>query len=142
MNPKQKLAVLCNELATIRQIAGTVRQFFELVWIRDASGLHSALKEQSGQELAAVMIDNSSAHVNAIQLLQLVREQCPQAKRILLSDYCDLAIIVQGLHSGAVQQIVYKPIYAPELLAAIGGPVMKAALAAARSAGTGVRAAG
>jgi DNA-binding NarL/FixJ family response regulator len=66
------------------------------------------------------MIDNSIPQINAIELLESVRVRCPTARRLLLSDYCDLGIIVQGLHTGAVQGIVYKPIYAPELLAAIG----------------------
>jgi hypothetical protein len=52
--------------------------------------------------------------------LESVRRNCPKARRILISDYCDLAIIVQGLHTGAVERIVYRPIHAPELLAAIG----------------------
>jgi DNA-binding NarL/FixJ family response regulator len=65
-------------------------------------------------------VDNSIAQPSAIEVLELVRSKQPSARRVLLTDHCDLGIIVQGLHTGSVQHIVYKPIFGPELLQAIG----------------------
>jgi len=105
----------------VRGITDAVGRVVEICWARDAQSLRELTpSQQHAQPPIAVMVDNSIPQINAIELLESVRVRCPTARRLLLSDYCDLGIIVQGLHTGAVQGIVYKPIYAPELLAAIG----------------------
>jgi ActR/RegA family two-component response regulator len=68
----------------------------------------------------AVMVDMSVVQVDAIKLLDSARGIRSSVRRILLTDFCDLNIIVQGLHTGAIERIVYKPIYAPEVLGALG----------------------
>jgi DNA-binding NtrC family response regulator len=116
--PRPKITVLCNELATVRGITDSLGRGFELVLAGDAQTLQASLERESPP--AAVMVDMSVIQVDAIKLLDSMRGICPQARRILLTDFCDLNIIVQGLHTGAIERIVYKPIYGPELLSAIG----------------------
>jgi DNA-binding NtrC family response regulator len=113
---KNKIVVLCTELASIRAITESAGRIFEMAWARDAK----TFTDQLAEEPAAVVVDNAVAHTAAIGLLQTVRKAYPQARRVLLTDYCDLAIIVQGLHTESVQKIVYKPVHGPELLNALG----------------------
>jgi DNA-binding NarL/FixJ family response regulator len=118
---KPYFSVLCTELPSVRAIADAVGRAVEICWAGDAQSLRAVTpSQQHAQPPIAVMVDNSIPQINAIELLEAVRVRCPTSRRLLLSDYCDLGIIVQGLHTGAVQGIVYKPIYAPELLAALG----------------------
>ncbi|HMB95464.1 MAG TPA: hypothetical protein VKK61_05445 [Tepidisphaeraceae bacterium] len=118
MIKRQKLAVMCNELATVRAITDAVGRSFELTLTGDAQTLRNVLHQE--EPPAAVMIDIAAVQVDAIKLLDLARSECSTARRILLTDFCDLRIIVQGLHTGTIERIVYKPIHAPELLGAIG----------------------
>lgn len=117
---------------------------FDLTWTRDTRGMENLISQQPAP--IAVIVDNAVPQVNAIETLQTVRQLAPQARRILLSDHCDLAIIVHGLHTGAVERIVYRPIYVPELFNAIGlehlpraalSPTVAAANAAARPRAVG-----
>jgi DNA-binding NtrC family response regulator len=113
---KNKIVVLCSELASIRAITESAGRLFEIAWARDAR----TFVDQLAEEPSAAVVDNAAAHTAAIGLLQTVRQTHPKARRVLLTDYCDLAIIVQGLHTEAVQKIVYKPVHGPELLHALG----------------------
>jgi ActR/RegA family two-component response regulator len=118
MMPRPKITVLCNELAAVRAITDALGRGFELSLAGDAQTLLASLERESSS--AAVMVDMSVIQVDAIKLLEKVRGICSQSRRILLTDFCDLNIIVQGLHTGSIERIVYKPIYGPELLSAIG----------------------
>jgi DNA-binding NtrC family response regulator len=115
---RPKLATMCNELSTVRAVTAAVSRSFELALAGDVQALQAILSKEPAP--LAVMVDIATVQVDAIKLLETVRKQYPTARRILLTDFCDLRIIVQGLHTGAIQRIVYKPIYPPELLGALG----------------------
>lgn len=117
-NKRPRLVLLCVELQAVRALTSMLGRVCELNWARDAKGLVNL----AGDEPApiAIIVDQSMPNVNAIEVLGSVKNVRPQTRRILLTEYCDLGIIVQGLHTGAVQQIVYKPVHAPELLASLG----------------------
>jgi FixJ family two-component response regulator len=86
--------------------------------MRDLNGLMNSVKQSPGP--VAVIIDNAVPQISAIETLESIRAAGVKSRRILITDYCDLGIIVQGLHTGAIERIVYKPIHSPELLGAIG----------------------
>jgi ActR/RegA family two-component response regulator len=127
MPPKRnRLTVLCTDLASIRAITEGTSRFFDLLWTRDLNGLMVSLKADPTP--VAAIVDHAVAHDKSIDLLNAIRTTFPRVRRILVSDYCDLGLIVQGLHTGAVERIVYKPIHAPELLGAIGAENLPASL--------------
>jgi DNA-binding NarL/FixJ family response regulator len=125
---RQSLAVLCTELASVRTITDAASKFFELIWVYDSRTLGATLSNAEQQAMAVIIDHSATSQTPAIDLLQSVRTSSPNVKRVLLTDYCDLGIIVSGLHTGAVQHIVYKPIHAPELLNAIGAPNLPTAI--------------
>jgi response regulator RpfG family c-di-GMP phosphodiesterase len=115
---RPKLAIFCTDFQTIRTLTTSVSSLIELLWSRDPRGLKDIAADST--DLAAVLVDIAAAQDDAIQVFQSIKSLRPQVRRILLTDYCDLSIIVRGLHTEAVQTIVYKPVYVPELLAAVG----------------------
>ena len=52
-------------------------------------------------------------------MLETAQRHAPDARRVLLTTYHDLASIVDGLHSGAIEKLVQKPFTVGELLSAI-----------------------
>lgn len=51
-----------------------------------------------------------------MELLALAQKLRPDARRILIANYSDLALFVEGLHTGAIERTTSKPIDATELL--------------------------
>jgi DNA-binding NtrC family response regulator len=115
---RPKIAILCTEMETVRLLATSMSRVVELMWSRDGKSLLDMVGES--EDCTAAVIDIAAAPGNAIDVLQSVKRLRPAMKRVLVTDYCDLSIIVQGLHTSAVQSIVYKPIHIPELLGALG----------------------
>jgi DNA-binding NtrC family response regulator len=131
---RPKIVILCTEMETVRLLAASMSRNVELMWSRDGKSLLEIACES--EDCAAAVIDIAAVPGEGIELLQSVRKMRPQTKRVLITDYCDLSIIVQGLHTSAVQSIVYKPIHVPELLGAVGlanHPMMPVGAAAAGS---------
>lgn len=118
MYNRPRIIVLCADPAAVRPINSALSRNCDMVWAREARGVIRLAGDESSP--AAIIIDNTVPQVNAIELFQEIKKACPTARRILVSDYCDLGLIVQGLHTGAIQSIVYKPINAAELTAALG----------------------
>lgn len=133
---QSKIIVWCNELQSMRAITDILARNFQLVSARDPGSFTSLISQDVAP--VAALVDNAAAQGKAIDTLQAVRKVNASVRRILLTDYCDLGIIVQGLHTEAIQKIVYKPIHGPELLGAIGQaaivPMMPAAMHRSASA--------
>jgi DNA-binding NtrC family response regulator len=64
---------------------------------------------------------------DGMSLLEIIRTQDPEIQRIVLTTYSDLARLIDGLHSGAIQKLVKKPINRHEFLTAIAPSAARAA---------------
>jgi DNA-binding NtrC family response regulator len=56
---------------------------------------------------------------NGIDLLESARSMRPSVRRVMITNYADLASIIPGVHSGAIQSLAQKPASDDELRAAI-----------------------
>ncbi|HVT90615.1 MAG TPA: hypothetical protein VHD56_17300 [Tepidisphaeraceae bacterium] len=117
---RPSLIVVCVDLKTVGTIVNATSRSYDLLWARDINAIRTML--DSGAAPHALLIDNAVPQIAALEVLQIAQKSHGQVKRVLISDYCDLSLIVQGLHTGAVERIVYKPITSAELIAALGTP--------------------
>lgn len=65
---------------------------------------------------ATVIAENIEHSQRMIEFLKTVRARCPGAKRLLLTEACNLALVVSALHSGVVDHLVYQPLEERELV--------------------------
>jgi DNA-binding response OmpR family regulator len=119
---RPRILVLCTDATSMRGITAALSRSCDLIWVRDGEAL---LRLADLEQPAAAMVDIAVPSANAIETLQNLKARRSETRRILLTDYCDLGLIVQGLHTGAVQSIVYKPVHPAELAAAVGGQVVQ-----------------
>ena len=71
------------------------------------------------QDTGVVITEHVLRTATGVSLLESARTMRPAARRVLLTTYHDLASIVAGLHSGAIDRLVSKPFTVAELLHAI-----------------------
>ncbi len=122
MQPTQryKLIALDSDEKTLREIAETVSPNFETIRVRNPQ---LALNLCEDEPLVRVLVTEHVVHPQTGQsLLEVVRLRYPSIRRVMLTTYADLAVIVAGLHTGAFQYLAHKPIQRGELLAAVGQP--------------------
>ncbi|MCW3005268.1 MAG: hypothetical protein JWQ20_4566 [Conexibacter sp.] len=115
--PKPPLIALDGDDAVLRTIAQVAAPYYLVLATRDPRKLLGWLEHYA--DVAAVVTEHVLQTASGVSLLQSVRTMRPAARRVLLTPYHDLASIVDGLHSGAIERLVAKPFTHAELLTAI-----------------------
>jgi DNA-binding NtrC family response regulator len=87
---------------------------------------------RSNATVNAIIVAQNLGGGKALEVLGSAQNIRPEVRRILIASYSDLAIFVEGLHSGAVQRTISKPFDATELLGLVR---VRAMSGPARSAG-------
>jgi DNA-binding NtrC family response regulator len=75
-----------------------------------------ALSWLENDATSAVVIAQNLRGCRALELLEAAQKLRPNARRILIAVYSDLALFVNSFHSGAIQRTISTPIDANELL--------------------------
>ncbi|HSZ55371.1 MAG TPA: response regulator [Tepidisphaeraceae bacterium] len=127
-----KLLALDEDDSTLGQIARVASGHYSVMQLKSPSRALGLLEADPSIEV--FVTEHVMRFGNGVELLETVRTMRPEVRRVMLTNYSDLAGIVLGLHSGAIQQLVQKPAGDLELLHAISPAVaqQRAAVTARR----------
>jgi DNA-binding NtrC family response regulator len=114
---KPRLLALDGDDTVLRVVAELGCAYYTVHATRSARTLLAWLNTY--EDVAVVVTEHVLAAAAGVALLETARTMRPAARRVLITTYHDLASIVHGLHSGAIQKLVQKPFGRQELLAAI-----------------------
>jgi DNA-binding response OmpR family regulator len=118
--PNQKILVISSDVKLRRQVSDIAKEWFAVLSTADErEGLSRIL---SDARVTCVVTDHTTAHSNGVAVLEKVRASRPAARRVLLAEADDFASLIVGLHSGAIEYLVHKPISPVELRAALQPP--------------------
>jgi DNA-binding NtrC family response regulator len=128
-----KPALLCvTESAPLaRQIVKVTSEWLEVFHARTPEQATALLDLQ--KNIAIIVTESDVGDVTGIQILEAAQAQRPDVRRVLLTEYRDLSLLVQGLHSGVVQKSVEKPLREREFLATVLPPRQSVGARAASS---------
>jgi DNA-binding NtrC family response regulator len=117
VDTKRFLLALDGDDSTLRAVAETAAPYYQAHVTRDPRKFLAWL--ENVEHLGAVVTEHVLRTSTGLALLEATRKLRPHARRVLMTTYHDLASIVAGLHSGAIQHLVQKPFTPADLLAAI-----------------------
>ena len=132
---KPKLLALDNDETVLREIARVLVGHFTVLPVRQPVRAIGLL--ETHKDIRVFITEQVLSTADGVELLETVRFIRPDVRRIMLTTYTDLASIVSGLHSGAVERLVQKPVCDAELLAVVCPELQnpQRAVTAARAAG-------
>lgn len=78
---------------------------------------------QTDEEVVAVIVSQDLKAAKAITVLEAAKKLRPDARRILIANYAHLNTFVDGLHSGAIQRTISRPIDETEVLSLLRIPI-------------------
>jgi ActR/RegA family two-component response regulator len=114
---RQTLIALDEDNATLQQIEAIASPLYAIVATRSAE---RALSVVRADPTAAVLVTAQHlSNTNGVTVLLAAQALRPDLRRVLTATPHELAALIEALHSGAVERIVYKPIRSGELIAAI-----------------------
>lgn len=118
MSHRAKVLVVFDNPAALKALfAAASEGEMELLPLRDrrqASAFISATPQ-----LAAVIVEQSGESKSFLELLQNLQAAHPNLRRVVLSDSSNILRIIDGLHSGAIDAVAYRPLDARQLHAAV-----------------------
>ena len=109
-----KLLAVTGDPQVIRRITESAGAWYTITPCRFPQQAMQLLARD--RSIRLLVTEHNSAHAN---FLDEVRDIRPDVLRVMLTAYSDLGSIVSGLHSGAIQRLVQKPIVMEELRATI-----------------------
>ena len=117
MDAKNFLIVLDGDDAVLKTVARIAGAYYHVRATRDSRTLLGWMQELALVEV--IVTEHVLRTASGVSLLETARSCRPNARRVLMTTYHDLASIVAGLHSGAIERLVPKPFTPAEFLAAI-----------------------
>ena len=118
MANRSKVLVVFENAATLKELLAAAGEL-ELLPLRDRR--QAAAFVGASPTLAAVVVEQSSQTKSFLEVLQNLQAAHPNLRRVVLSDSSDVMTIIDGLHSGAIDAVVYRPADARQLHAAVSG---------------------
>jgi len=114
---QSKLIALDANRQALAEVARIARPWYDVLSTGNPRQAKTWLNEQT--DIAVFVTDLETQKFEGTSLLEDVQTQFPGVRRIVLTSYSDLGLLIQGLHNGAIQKLVEKPIDGTELMAAI-----------------------
>jgi DNA-binding NtrC family response regulator len=114
---QRKLIALDTDRAALIEIVRIARSWYEVLSTCDPRRAKSWFTEFS--DIAVFVTDHASQLFEGENILEYARTRFPDVRRVVLTSYADLSQLIHGLHNGAIQKLVQKPINRNELTAAI-----------------------
>jgi two-component system response regulator RegA len=116
-HPRRKVILLDNDEQVARQVARVFGGAFIVVNVQNPRTVVGLMETDAS--IAAIITEQVLRSGAGVDLLETVRSFRPQVRRVIFTGYSDLAAIVVGIHSGAVQALLHKPASDTELLSAV-----------------------
>ncbi len=130
---RKKLLVLDFDSKTLLDVTALAKQWYDVLTTREPEMALSWLSDQTS--ISVLVTENITGTFKGLNFLDRVRVVSPDTRRVVATAFTDLAMLVEGLHSGAIQKLVQKPILRNELLAAIAPEALTSGAGGFRKAG-------
>jgi DNA-binding NtrC family response regulator len=74
---------------------------------------------QNDPSVSVIAVEQILSSGQGLDVLEQVQQLRPEIRRILITEFNDLASIMDGLHNGTIQKMISKPLIRIELMAAL-----------------------
>jgi DNA-binding NtrC family response regulator len=122
-----RLIVLDDDQSVLSQVGRLFGAHYSVIQLSNPTRAIAMLESDPGVRI--FLTEQVMRFANGVELLETVRTHRPDVRRVMLTNYSDLASIVTGLHSGAIEHLVQKPANDAELLAAVAPELVQSRMA-------------
>ena len=130
MQNHSKVLVVFENPATLKQLLNMAGGF-ELLPLRDRRQASAFVKAYPN--LSAVVVEQTPESKAFLEVLQNLQAAAPKLRRVVVSDSSDLFCIIDGVHTGAIDAVVYHPFDARQFHSALLGAATTATPVAAQA---------
>ncbi len=110
--------VVDDELRSLETLRRTLEEEFRVVV---AANAEEALRVLESEFVQVVLSDQRMPNMSGVEFLRRVREQWPDAIRMIISGYTDPADIIAAVNDAGIYQFIHKPWHPDSLLLSVRG---------------------
>ena len=114
---RRQVLVLDHSSSVLNELEATLSPWFDVLVTQNPRRMLAML--EVSDNVSAAVVEHVMPTTCGVSILESVRTMRPKARRILMTQYEDLASLVRGLHSGAIEQVLPRPFSRAGLLAAV-----------------------
>lgn len=114
---KQTILCVDDEVNVLHSLTRLLRKEGYVIMTADSGS--EALSILAQQRVQVVISDQRMPGMTGTELLQKVKEQCPETVRVVLSGYADVGVILEAINQGEIYRFLTKPWNDEELKVAI-----------------------
>ena len=117
MKPEQSLIAVDDDAESLRELTRFLGNYYSVFATRDPRRAIEQLEKDPS--VSVFIVEQFLPSGPGVDLLENVKILRPKVKRILLTKFSDLSGIISGLHSGAINRMISKPLQRSELAVAL-----------------------
>ena len=118
-----QILVLDDDAEMLHQIAKAIAGHYRIISHTNPKYAIAALELESN--IRVFVTEQVMRFGSGMDVLEAARSMKPHVRRVMITNYSDLASIIPGLHSGTIQALAQKPATVPELIAAIAPELLQ-----------------
>jgi DNA-binding NtrC family response regulator len=111
------LIALDDDVQALNAVNEFAASFFKVVTTRNARRALGVVRDDAATAVLIVGLEITGT--TALTVLRAAQTLRPSIRRVVMAGPGNLAQLIEGLHSGVVERIIYKPLRPTELLGAI-----------------------
>lgn len=112
--------MLDEDAQALREIEQMASAWFNVITTRSPQKALTTL--HSDASVAVLLTEQTLGKTSGLTVLRAAQTLRPAVRRVLMATAGQLALIIEGLHCGAVERVVYKPVRSHDLAAALSLP--------------------
>ena len=118
MSTPETVLIVDDEIRSLEALRRVLADEFEVLCANDAQEAQRLLE---GDMVHVILCDQRMPGQSGVEFLKRVREQWPDAVRIIISGYSDSEEIIAGVNEAGIYQYITKPWHPDELLEVVRG---------------------
>jgi DNA-binding NtrC family response regulator len=126
------LVVLDDDAESLREISAILGSHFRVLATSDPRRAMGWI--ENDESVGIIIVGQVLRTGLGLDVLGKVQELRPAIRRIMITRYEDLSVLITGIHSGAIHRMISKPLARAELVALVA-PAQMGAAASSRLAG-------
>jgi two-component system probable response regulator PhcQ len=114
------IVIIDDEVNILKSIQRVLRhEPWEILTYNDP---HEAIRELSGRlDIDVIISDYRMPQMNGVELLQTLKEQCPDSIRMILSGQVDMEAVLNAINKAEVYRFIMKPWNDDDLIITLNG---------------------
>ncbi len=124
VHAKPRILICTQSPEVVRELNDLLKNGFTQTVVRGNFEVAEVLRSTPHMALISELptpttLDETESRQALLDFLEATRRSFANVRRVVVTDHCDLSLVINGLHTGAIDSLVYRPLTFHDLISAL-----------------------